>query len=73
MVKDVSFDMFWWKLWDKCEIEDLYFYDLRYEVCIRFVRKFEVLDLVRMIGYNDLWSLMVYYNVIVLEIVNRLD
>lgn len=49
------------------------FYDSWYEVCIWLVCKIDVLILVKIIGYCDLCSLVVYFNLTVDEIVDLLD
>jgi hypothetical protein len=43
-------------------IDDATFHDSRHNATTRLAKKFQVLDLARAIGHNDLKKLMVYYN-----------
>lgn len=54
-------------------IENLRFHDTKHERLTRLARKFDVLDLARMVGHKDPRSLMIYYNATAEEIAARLD
>jgi integrase len=71
-VKKSSLDTEWRKILKKLEIEDLHFHDGRHEACTRLARKFEVLDLAKIIGHRDLKSLMIYYNPTAHELAARM-
>lgn len=54
------------------EIPDLHFHDSRAEAIWRLSKKFDVLELARVIGHRDISSLMLYYNVSADELADRL-
>jgi integrase len=58
---------------DAAEIHDLHFHDSRAEAIWRLSKKFNVLELARIIGHKDLKSLMLYYNESAADLAKRLD
>lgn len=52
---------------------DLHFHDSRAEAIWRLSKKFDVLELARVIGHKDLKSLMLYYNTSASDLAKRLD
>ena len=54
------------------DIHDLHFHDTRHEAVTRLSRKLDVLELARVIGHNDIKSLMIYYNATVDELADKL-
>lgn len=54
-------------------IEDLHFHDTRHEGVSRLAKKFNVMELAKIIGHRDLKSLMIYYNPTVEDLAGRLD
>lgn len=54
-------------------ISDLHFHDSRSEAIWRLSKKFDVLELARVIGHRDLKSLMLYFNASAAELAMRLD
>jgi integrase len=71
-VKKSSLDTVWRATCKDLGIEDLHFHDGRHEACTRLARKFEVLDLAKIIGHRDLKSLMIYYNPTAHELAARM-
>lgn len=58
---------------DAAKIENLHFHDTRAEAIWRLSKKFDVLELARIIGHQDPRSLMLYYNTTAQELATRLD
>ena len=54
------------------DVHDLHFHDTRYEAVTRLSKKLEVLELARVIGHNDIKSLMIYYNATIDELADKL-
>lgn len=54
-------------------IEDLHFHDTRHEGVSRLAKKFNVMELAKVIGHRDLKSLMIYYNPTVEDLAGKLD
>lgn len=54
-------------------IEDLHFHDTRHEGVSRLAKKFDVLQLAKIIGHRDINSLMIYYNPTIEELAGKLD
>ena len=54
------------------DIHDLHFHDTRHEAVTRLSRKLEVLELARVIGHNDIKSLLIYYNATIDELADKL-
>lgn len=54
-------------------IEDLHFHDTRHEGVSRLAKKFNVMELAKIIGHRDLKSLMVYYNPTIEDLAGKLD
>jgi integrase len=46
----------------RCGIENLRFHDTRHEACTRLAKKYNVAQLAKVIGHNDLNSLQIYFN-----------
>ncbi|MGN6314148.1 MAG: tyrosine-type recombinase/integrase [Rhodanobacteraceae bacterium] len=55
------------------KIENLHFHDSRAEAIWRLSKKFNVLELARIIGHRDLKSLLIYYETTAAELATRLD
>lgn len=55
------------------KIDDLHFHDSRAEAIWRLSKKFDVLELARVIGHRDIRSLMIYYQADASELATRLD
>ena len=55
------------------QIEDLHFHDTRHEGVSRLAKKFDVLQLAKIIGHRDINSLMIYYNPTVEDLAGKLD
>lgn len=63
-------------LWRKsrpAELKSLHFHDTRAEAIWRLSKKFDVLQLARVIGHRDPRSLMLYYNESAADLAKRLD
>lgn len=63
-------------LWRKTRpksLADLHFHDSRAEAIWRLSKRFDVLQLARVIGHRDLKSLMIYYNESAADLAKRLD
>ena len=54
------------------ECGELHFHDSRAEAIWRLSKKFDVMELARVIGHRDLRSLMIYYQVSADELADRL-
>lgn len=54
-------------------IEDLRFHDTRHEACTRLAKKLKIWDFVRMLGWRDVNSALIYYNPTATEIAGDLD
>ena len=54
-------------------IEDLHFHDTRHEATSRLAKKFNVMELAKIIGHRDLKSLMIYYNPTIEDLAGKLD
>lgn len=67
-----SLDALWRDVTKALGIVDLHFHDSRHEACTRLAKKYEVLDLAKVIGHRDLKSLMIYYNPTPSELARRL-
>lgn len=57
----------------KCSIENLRFHDTRHEACTRLSKKYNVAQLAKVIGHNDLNSLQIYFNPTGAELAQLLD
>lgn len=68
-VRDVKFR----EARDRAGIEDLHFHDSRAEAIWRLSKKFDVLELARIIGHRELRSLLLYYRTSAAELATRLD
>ena len=51
----------WRKLRDRANVEGLTFHDSRHMAITRLAKKFDVLDLARVVGHRDIKMLMTYY------------
>jgi len=72
-LNEKSRDALFRKIRDKAAISDLHFHDSRAEAIWRLSKKFDVLQLARVIGHRDLRSLMIYYNETAADLAKRLD
>lgn len=54
-------------------IVDLHFHDTRHEGTSRLAKKFNVMELAKIIGHRDINSLMIYYNPTVEDLAGKLD
>jgi len=54
-------------------IENLRFHDTRHEACTRIAKKLKIWDFVRMLGWRDVNSALIYYNPTATEIAGELD
>lgn len=68
-----SVDALFRKLKARAMIQDLHFHDTRHEGITRLSKKFDVLELARVVGHRDLRSLMIYYNPTAEELAAKLD
>lgn len=57
----------------KCGIENLRFHDTRHEACTRLSQIYNVAQLAKVIGHNDLNSLQIYFNPTGAELAKMLD
>lgn len=57
----------------RCGIEDLRFHDTRHEACTRLAKIYNVAQLAKVIGHNDLNSLQIYFNPTGAELAELLD
>lgn len=65
-------DILWRRARDAAELGDLHFHDSRAEAIWRLSKKFDVMELARVIGHRDLRSLMIYYQTTADELADRL-
>ncbi|MET3929587.1 integrase [Lysobacter sp. OAE881] len=65
-------DVLWRRARDAAELGDLHFHDSRAEAIWRLSKKFDVLELARVIGHRDIKSLMIYYETSADELADRL-
>lgn len=65
-------DVLWRRARDAAEVDDLHFHDSRAEAIWRLSKKFDVMELARVIGHRDLRSLMIYYQTSADELADRL-
>jgi integrase len=65
-------DTLWRRARDAAEVGDLHFHDSRAEAIWRLSKKFDVMELARVIGHRDLRSLMIYYQVSADDLADRL-
>lgn len=65
-------DALWRKTRPKA-LPDLHFHDTRAEAIWRLSKRFDVLQLARVIGHRDLKSLLIYYNETAADLAKRLD
>jgi integrase len=68
-VRDVKFR----EARDAAKIKNLHFHDTRAEAIWRLSKKFNVLELARIIGHRDLKSLLIYYETSAMELAMQLD
>jgi integrase len=61
-ISTASLDALFRKAKERCQIEDLKFHDTRHEAITRLAKKFNVLELARVVGHRDLNELQTYYN-----------
>lgn len=54
-------------------IQDLHFHDTRHEGVSRLAKKFDVMQLAKIIGHRDINSLMIYYNPTIEDLAGKLD
>lgn len=69
---EASRDALFRKIRKRAGLVDLHFHDSRAEAIWRLSKKFDVLELARIIGHRDLASLMIYYNATASELAKRL-
>ena len=62
----------WRRAVQATKIPDLHFHDARAEAIWRLYKKFDVMDLARVIGHRNLSSLLLYYNASADELADRL-
>jgi integrase len=62
-----------WRKYRPKDLLDLHFHDTRSEAVSRLSKKFDVLQLARVIGHRDLNSLLIYYKESASEMAKRLD
>lgn len=68
-----SRDVFFRRAREAAQIQNLHFHDARAEAIWRLSKKFNILELARIIGHRDLKSLMLYYQDSASELATRLD
>jgi len=66
-------DMLFRRIRDRCRIVGLHFHDSRSEAIWRLSKKFDVMELARVIGHRDLRSLLLYYRADAAELAARLE
>ncbi|WP_036170329.1 site-specific integrase [Massilia sp. 9096] len=72
-VTTASLDALFRKAKIRAAIEDATFHDSRHLAITRLAKKFNVLDLARIVGHRDIKQLMVYYNETAESMAERID
>ena len=72
-VLERSRDALFRKIRKRADLDDLHFHDSRAEAIWRLSKKFDVLQLARVIGHRDLKSLMIYYNESAADLARQMD
>ena len=65
-------DVLWRKARDATPHKEVHFHDARAEAIFRLSKKFDVLELARVIGHRDLNSLLIYYRSTASELAKKL-
>jgi integrase len=71
-VSDQVRDVLWRKARDATPHRDVHFHDARAEAIYRLSKKFDVLELARVIGHRDINSLLIYYRTTASELALKL-
>jgi len=67
-----NLDALFRKAKERAGIDDLTYHDTRHEAITRLARKYDVLDLARIVGHTNIRELLTYYNPSIEEMVKRL-
>lgn len=67
-----SIDAIWRKMTNEAGVVDLHFHDSRREAITRLSKKFDVLELARIVGHKNINELLTYYAADMQELAKRL-